>query len=77
MKVTVELRDYLDQYSPVDTRAFQFELLDGATVGDLVRKLGVPDELASVIIVSDEATSADHVLAEGDRVTLVPPVAGG
>lgn len=56
---------------------FEYEIADGSTVKDLARKLGVPDELASVIIVSDEATSTDHVLVDGDRVTLVPPVAGG
>jgi molybdopterin converting factor small subunit len=77
MKVTVELRDYLDQYAPGAATTFPVELSEGATIAELVRHLGVPSELAGVIVVSDEARSFEHALAEGDRVTMIPPVAGG
>lgn len=79
MKITVELQSYLDQYSPNgdDARIFSYEMVDGATVGDLIRKLHIPRELASVIAVSDEAADETRALKEGDRVTLVPPIAGG
>jgi molybdopterin converting factor small subunit len=79
MKITVELQSYLDQYSPNgdDARVFAYELPDGATVGDLLRKLHISLELASVIAVADEAADETRALKEGDRVTLVPPIAGG
>jgi sulfur carrier protein ThiS len=77
MKLRVELQAYLEQYAPDERGTLDYDLADGATVAQLLRKLGVPDELASVIIVSGEATSMDHVLANGDQVTLVPPLAGG
>lgn len=79
VKITVELQSYLDQYSPNgdDARVFSYELPDGATVRDLVRKLHISSELASVIIVSDEPTDDTRALTEGDRVTLIPPIAGG
>ena len=77
MKVKVELQAYLEQYSPNDHGSFELELPAGATVRDIVRKLQVPDELASVIIVSDMATTPEHALREGDHVTLIPPLAGG
>lgn len=79
MKITVELQSYLDQYSPSgdDARVFSYEMSEGATVGDLIRKLHISSELASVIAVSDEAADETRALKEGDRVTLIPPIAGG
>jgi molybdopterin converting factor small subunit len=77
MKVRVELQAYLLQYSPDDIAVFDYEMPEGASVGDLIRRLHVPEDLASVIIVGDSNTTTAHVLTEGDRVTLVPPLAGG
>lgn len=79
MKINVELQSYLDQYSPNgdDARTFSYDLPDEATVHDLIRKLHIPAELASVIIVSDEPTDDTRALKDGDRVTLIPPIAGG
>ncbi len=77
MRVTVELQAYLEQYSPNGQSVFEYELPEGANVDRLVQRVGVPDELASVIIVNHENTGPDHPLQEGDRVTLIPPLAGG
>ena len=77
MKVRVELQAYLDQYSPNGDDAFDYEVPDGARVKDLVVKLGMPEELASVIIVGETNANPSHALNEGDRVTLIPPLAGG
>jgi molybdopterin converting factor small subunit len=79
MNVTVELQAYLAQYSPEDDKpVFELELPEGATVAELIRKLKLPDELASIIIVSDDATaSTTHPLKDGDYVTVIPPLAGG
>ena len=77
MKVKVELQAYLEQYSPNGNDIFDYEVPDGARVLDLVTKIGIPTDLASVIIVSDQNTDPSHALKEGDRVILIPPLAGG
>jgi molybdopterin converting factor small subunit len=77
MKVKVELQAYLEQYSPNGNDLFDYEIPDGARVQDLVTKLGIPGDLASVIIVSDQNTDPSYALKEGDRVILIPPLAGG
>jgi len=77
MKVKVELQAYLEQYSPNGNDLFDYEVPDGARVLDLVTKLGIPGDLASVIIVSDQNTDPSYALKEGDRVILIPPLAGG
>ncbi len=77
MQVTVELQAYLQQYSPDGQPVFERTLPDGATVQTLVRELDVPEEMASVIVLNDRNADLDDPLSEGDRVTLIPPLAGG
>jgi sulfur-carrier protein len=77
MKVRVELQSYLDQYAPGAASTFDYEAPDGATVREVTQKLGVPHELATVIVVNGSAITPDEALAEGDRLTLIPPIAGG
>lgn len=77
MQVTVELQAYLEQYSPNGQPVFQHTLPEGATVQTLVSRLNVPEELASVIVLNDRSADFDDPLSEGDRVTLIPPLAGG
>ena len=77
MRVTVELQAYLEQYSPDGQAVFEYTLPDGATVQTLVRQLSIPEEMASVIVLNDRNADFDDPLSEGDRVTLIPPLAGG
>ena len=77
MKVRVELQAYLEQYSPNGQDLFDYEIPDDARVLDLVTKLGIPGDLASIIIVGNTNADPSHELKEGDRVTLIPPLAGG
>lgn len=77
MRVQVELQAYLDKYSPNGASEFAIELPEGATVDTLVRRLGIPDDMAQVIIVNNESSDFDRPLQEGDRVVLIPPLAGG
>jgi molybdopterin converting factor small subunit len=77
MKVKVELQAYLEQYSPNGNDLFEYEVPDGASVQDLVTKLRIPPDLASVIIVGDQNTDQSYALKEGDHVIVIPPLAGG
>ncbi len=77
MKITVELRGYLDQYAPSEDATFPYEMAAGATVRDVLERLQITDELAAAVIVGGEATDTGRALAEGDRLTLIPPLAGG
>jgi len=77
MQVTVQLQTYLGQYSPNGQPLFECTLPEGATVQTLVRQLNVPEELASVIVINDRLAGFPDPLREGDRVTLIPPLAGG
>ena len=77
MRVKVELQAYLEQYSPNGQTVFDYELSAGATVHSLIRSLRLPDELASVVILNDTNADLSDPLHEDDRITLIPPLAGG
>lgn len=77
MKVKVELQAYLEGYAPNGRAVFEYEIPEGTRVIDLVRQLGVPEELASIIVVGNASVDLAHPLQEADQVTLIPPLAGG
>ena len=65
------------------TDIVELDLLDGATVADLVGALrsqggawsGLPESAA--VAVNHQYASHDLALSEADEVALIPPVAGG
>jgi molybdopterin converting factor small subunit len=77
MLVTVQLQTYLEQYSPNGQPLFEYTVSEGATVQTLVHQLNVPEELATVIVLNDRLGDFTDLLHDGDRVTLIPPLAGG
>jgi molybdopterin converting factor small subunit len=77
MKLRVELQTYLEQYSPDGANVFDYELPDGSTAGELMRKLLIPADLAAVIIVNGANTDASQPLKDGDTIVVIPPLAGG
>jgi molybdopterin converting factor subunit 1 len=59
------------------------EIKSGATVGDLLGELAASHGIFALgagsirIAVNREYVEKDHVLADGDEVAVIPPVAGG
>ena len=76
MKVTVRLFAILRQRAGRDT--LELDLPDDARVSDALAEV---DDLAAgltlVMAVNREYAAADHPLAAGDELALIPPVSGG
>jgi sulfur carrier protein ThiS len=49
----------------------------GASVADLIRKTGIPDQEIWMITVNAKKASLDQVLQHGDEVRLFSPLGGG
>jgi len=80
--IEVEVRLYatLRRYRPELKvgEALSLNLEEGTTVRQLLEeKLGIPSEVVKTVFVNGIAQELDHVLADGDRVGIFPPVAGG
>jgi molybdopterin converting factor small subunit len=54
------------------------ELAEGTTVQKFLKdELGVPLDEVKIVFVNGITRRFDHVLADGDRVGIFPPVGGG
>jgi sulfur-carrier protein len=61
----------------VSGNALSVELPDGATLEDLLRQLGLPQDEVKVTFVNGRIRSRDWVLQPGDDVGVFPPIGGG
>ncbi len=80
--IRVEARLYatLREYHPEGKagEALVYELTEGTTIQKLLEnELGVPPGEVKTVFVNGISQSFDYVLADGDRVGIFPPVAGG
>jgi molybdopterin converting factor small subunit len=76
IKLFANLRKYLPPGSTGSTATIA--LREGATIETLIRHLSIPLELAQMVLVNGEQTREfDRLLADGDSVSIFPPVAGG
>jgi molybdopterin converting factor small subunit len=79
VRVEVRLFATLATFLPSNSRdgAAVVEIPDGATIHDVTRRLGIPADLARVVLVNGRDAGADAPLAAEDIVTIFPPLAGG
>jgi sulfur carrier protein ThiS len=79
VEVEVHLFANLADYEPAAVRggAGRLELPDGATLGDLLRRLRIPDEVPRLLLVNGHEADPTARLRAGDVVDVLPPLVGG
>ena len=77
MRVTVELQGHLQQYVKDGSNAVEIDIKDGATVGELISQLGVPDEATWNAALDGKLVYTNDLLSDGAVLLLFPPLAGG
>lgn len=81
MEITVRLYGALRRYSSAADgakhRPFTMTIQRGATVKQILEKLGIAAEFVSGVAVNGEHSPLSAPLREGDEVYLFPPAAGG
>ena len=79
MKVDIALFAYLSDYQPDGLGGRgprSFELAEGTNIAEVIVRLGLPDE-PRVVFLNGKHAADETVLADGDRLAIFPPVAGG
>ncbi|MHA2141970.1 MAG: MoaD/ThiS family protein [Candidatus Thorarchaeota archaeon] len=78
--VNVKLYAGLHKFAPDDNKLgdfFQIEI-EGQTIHDLVKKLGIKDVQVQIVMVNGErAIEFDQVLEDDDLIVIFPPIGGG
>ena len=79
MKVAVHLTATLRTYLPPGTRgdSVVLDLPDGTTVDQVVHSLRIPTAMERLTVVNGQDATPDQRLAEGDVLSVFPPLAGG
>jgi len=79
MRITVALFAHLSTFQPDGhggRGARTFDVAADTTVGDVIGMLALPDE-PRVLFINGRHADDSTVLAEGDRLAIFPPIAGG
>ena len=83
MRIELALFASLSQYLPetgngnrLSAHAQMIDLPDGTTVRQVIARLDLPNE-PRIIFVDNRHAPEDHVLLQGERMAVFPPVAGG
>jgi molybdopterin converting factor small subunit len=77
MPIHVHLFAYLAKYSPTGQEKFDLDPRPGATVAQLLSKLGIPPDFDKRVLVNGRHADPSTCLSEGDDVFIFPPAAGG
>ena len=82
MKIKVKLYATLRQYVPSSAdllvREEGWEVADGATLGDVVKMVNLPDGLRPLTLVNGaHCNDQGRILKDGDALLLYPLMAGG
>jgi hypothetical protein len=77
--IDVQLFASLARYLPPGRSgdAVTLEIPEGACVGDVIRRLGIPATMPRIVLVNGEDADDERVLEPHDVLSLVPPLAGG
>jgi sulfur-carrier protein len=79
VRVAVHLTATLRGYLPPGTRGDHvvLDVPDGTTVDQVIHSLRIPSELERLTVVNGRDAAPGQQLAEGDVLSVFPPLAGG
>jgi len=77
----VEIRFYanLSRYTAGATKddTLSLETATGGTVADILREIGVPDEVETTTLIDGRHAQLNAVVGDGDHLDVFPPMSGG
>jgi len=78
MRITIKLysmlRGYLGEH---EKGTADRDFPDGAIIADVLTALGIPEKIPKITLVNGDQKSLNEPLAEGDTLSVFPPMAGG
>jgi molybdopterin synthase sulfur carrier subunit len=79
MRISVTLHGTLRRFLPAGSsgNAAGLDMPEGATVADVVARLGIPPDHTKMMVSGDEYLETTSILHDGQEVNLFPPLAGG
>ncbi|MHC4598442.1 MAG: MoaD/ThiS family protein [Planctomycetota bacterium] len=76
-KVKIDAKLGIARYMPGEKGEFDVEIENAEKVGELLARLGVPENAVALVMVNQEKAGLDTPLNDGDVVSLLPLIVGG
>jgi len=79
MKLEVKLFANFREFLPPGAEKYTcwLELEEGASIGQVLQKLKIPDDIPMIALVNGLHRTFEDLLEPGDVLSIFPPVAGG
>lgn len=77
MRVTLQTRGYLQQVFPDKKDTVIIEIGEPESVRALLARLNISPDLVMVVLSAGQRRDLDYVPADGELVTVLPPISGG
>jgi molybdopterin synthase sulfur carrier subunit len=79
VRVKIKLHATLRKFLPAgsDADGAMLDVADGATVGEVIDRLGIPPKHAGMLVSGEEFLEVTSVLRDGQELSIFPPMAGG
>jgi sulfur carrier protein ThiS len=78
MKITIKLYSLLKSYLGENANgSAEREVPDGCSINDILVMLDIPEKIPKIMLINGEQMQATDRLAEGDVLSVFPPIAGG
>ena len=77
MRIRVELFLHLTKHAPSGDSPADLDVPDGATVDSVLTRLGILGRVEKVVLVDGRVRDLSYTLAEGQTLTVFPPLEGG
>lgn len=58
-------------------KEMMMDLAEGATPKNIIKRLNISEEEATIIMINGRGAKLDTVLADNDIISIFPPVGGG
>ncbi|AOT73257.1 molybdopterin synthase sulfur carrier subunit [Geosporobacter ferrireducens] len=58
-------------------KEMMMDLAEGATPKDIIERLNISEEEATIIMINGRGAKLDTAIADNDTVSIFPPVGGG
>ncbi len=75
VKLYGTLRKKIDGYD--SAKGLDIEIKDGATIGEIVTDLGIPESKIGFVTANGTIVNADSIVTSGDIIKVFQPIFGG
>ena len=77
IRVTVEAIGFLGKFAGKGKQELTFDSGKSITAKEMANQLGIPEKYPLLYMVNKQTKKDEYILADGDNIAIMVPIAGG